>query len=554
MKNRFLSVILGLTLCLGASVLPANAQTVRSESAAAVNVQAYQADRIEPFSGIALSAAGTQNTFTGANLQIYNLLKEEAAKVANGTRDSSIIEINTAGMGISYINGTLHGVDTSAIMRALSADCPYELYWFDKTAGSSSSGHADGRDGSVSSITFQFAVSQDYAVTNAAGNAYYLYQPDPAKTRAAAAVIQNAQALVERSRGLSDYEKLTAYRDYICNQVTYNDAVANSINYPYGGPWQLIYVFDDDPGTNVVCEGYAKAFKYLCDLTDFTNSVDCYIVSGRTTGDHMWNIVRINGRSYLADVTNSDVDGAGEYGGLFLVGAPNATANGCTINIPRHNLGGGRYIPAQSMNYIYGTETKAAYDSSILTLAASDYVASDTPPADDPQPAAPAFTDVPAGQWYANAVNWAVGHEITNGTGNGEFSPAQDCTQEQILTFLYRAARGGSTAASAADMAAAIGWAREKGMIDGSFNGKTPCTRATAVSYIWQALDMPSTGGGSFSDVAAGAPYAAAVAWAVETGVTDGTGSGQFSPDKVCDRGTIVTFLHRAYVPGARLK
>lgn len=557
MKNRFLPVVLALTLCLGSFVLPAKAQAAQSEPAAAANVQIYTADSVEPFHGVTLSSAGAQNVLTGANLQIYNYLKEEIAKVANGTRDSSIIEVNTAGMGISYINGVLYGLDFSVVVRALSVNCPYELYWFDKAKGFASSYHGHHRNGAITSITCQFTVSQDYAVTDAAENIYYPYQPDTAKTRAASAVIQNAQAVVENSRNLSDFDKLTAYRDYICDQVSYNYAVAGSSGYPYGNPWQLIYVFDNNPDTNVVCEGYAKAFKYLCDQTDFSNNVECYIVSGHIPESHMWNLVRINGRSYLVDVTNSDTSSVGQYGGLFLAGAPDATGDGYTVNLPRVDLDGGRYIPARSLRYTYDGDTKALYDSSVLTLAASDYDAADMLPADDPQPAAPAFTDVPAGQWYADAVSWAVENEITNGTGNGQFSPAQDCTQEQILTFLYRAARGAggmAVPASAEDMAAAINWAREKGMIDAPFNGKALCTRSTAVGYIWQALDMPFAWGSAFTDVPANASYAKAVDWAVEIGVTEGTGGGQFSPDKVCDRGTIVTFLHRAYVPSARLE
>ena len=525
-----------LALCLGAVVLPA------------------KADSLEPVSSAALAAAGAQNALTGANLLVYNHLKEELTKVANGTRDSSIIEINTAGMGIFYINGAMRGIDISVIVRALSADCPYELYWFDKVEGVTSSYRGGSRDNAVTSITFQFSVSQDYAVTNAAGTIYYPYQPDPAKARAASAVIQNARAVVEQNRGLSDFDKLAAYRDYICDQVSYNYAAAGSGKYSYGNPWQLIYVFDNNPDTNVVCEGYAKAFKYLCDQTDFSNRVECYIVSGRTPESHMWNLVRINGLSYLVDVTNSDTGNVGQYGGLFLAGAPNATGDGYIVNLPRVDLGDGRYIPADSLRYTYDGDTKALYDSSILTLAASDYEAADTPPADVPQPPAPSFTDVDAGQWYTDAVSWATESEITNGTGDGQFSPGQDCTQEQILTFLYRAARGGG-AASAADMAAAIDWAREKGMIDSSFNGKTPCTRATAVSYIWQALGGETAGAASFTDVPAGAAYAKAVDWAVANGITNGDGSETvFSPDKVCSRGHIVTFLHRAYVPSARLK
>ena len=160
---------------------------------------------------------------------------------------------------------------------------------------------------------------------------------------------------------------------------------------------------------------------------------------------------------------------------------------------------------------------------------------------------APTFTDVPAGEWYADPVAWAVEKNITNGTEPTKFSPGQDCTQAQILTFLYRAARG-EGAATAEDMDKAISWARDKGMIDNSFNGSTPCTRSTAVSYIWQAFNKPNAKASSFTDVDANAAYAKAVNWAVEKGITKGDGSeSTFAPDKVCTRGHIVTFLYRAY-------
>lgn len=160
---------------------------------------------------------------------------------------------------------------------------------------------------------------------------------------------------------------------------------------------------------------------------------------------------------------------------------------------------------------------------------------------------APAFTDVPAGEWYADPVAWAVDGGITNGTSATTFSPAKDCTQAEILTFLYRAARGEGKAA-AGDMDKAVTWAREKGMIDDDFNGSTPCTRSTAVSYIWQAFDKPTAKASSFTDVDADAAYAKAVDWAVEKGITKGDGSEDtFAPDKVCTRGHIVTFLYRAY-------
>ena len=165
------------------------------------------------------------------------------------------------------------------------------------------------------------------------------------------------------------------------------------------------------------------------------------------------------------------------------------------------------------------------------------------------------FTDVPAGVWYTDAVEWAVSKKITNGTGATKFSPDDNCTHDQILTFLYRADRGQGKA-DPADMDKAVAWAREKGMIDGGFNGGKECTRADAVSYIWQALGKEDAPASSFIDVPANASYARAVDWAVANGVTNGTNDAktQFSPTEVCTRGQIVTFLHRAFVPEARQK
>ena len=171
----------------------------------------------------------------------------------------------------------------------------------------------------------------------------------------------------------------------------------------------------------------------------------------------------------------------------------------------------------------------------------------------------PAFTDVPANEWYAGAVDWAVSKDITNGTNAAktEFSPGRNCTHIQILTFLSRAA--GITSTSIPwdkEQMQVQNWAREKGMIDDSFNGSKECTRAEAVNYIWQTLDKEDAPASSFTDVDPNAGYAKAVDWAVANGVTNGDNAAQteFSPNKVCTRGHIVTFLHRAYVPEARLK
>ena len=155
------------------------------------------------------------------------------------------------------------------------------------------------------------------------------------------------------------------------------------------------------------------------------------------------------------------------------------------------------------------------------------------------------FTDVDTGKWVSDPVAWALMSDITNGTAEDKFSPEQNCTQVQILTFLYRAAREEQVESSSEDMELAVQWAREKGMIDDNFDGSTPCTRATAVSYIWQAFDKPNAQASSFTDVPTDASYGYAVDWAVEKGVTNGTSDTAFSPDKVCNRGEIVTFLYQ---------
>ena len=166
------------------------------------------------------------------------------------------------------------------------------------------------------------------------------------------------------------------------------------------------------------------------------------------------------------------------------------------------------------------------------------------------------FTDVAVDDYFADPVLWAVNKKITAGTSDTTFSPNQNCTVAQILTFLWRAYdsttyRGKnpfSDVKTSDYYYNAARWAYDKGMVtDSAFGGDKPCTRAMAVTYMWKAAGSPAASyDGKFDDVPATADYAQAVAWAVENGVTSGTSATTFSPDSVCTRGQIVTFLHRA--------
>lgn len=167
------------------------------------------------------------------------------------------------------------------------------------------------------------------------------------------------------------------------------------------------------------------------------------------------------------------------------------------------------------------------------------------------------FSDVTQNDYFAEAVLWAVQKQITVGTSGTTFSPARTCNRAQILTFLWRASGEPASAIESpfTDIkesdyfySAAI-WGAENGMVtDSTFAPDTPCTRASTVEYMWKAAGSPQADyDGRFTDVPADAAYAEAVAWALENGVTTGTGDTTFSPANTCTRGQIATFLYRAF-------
>ena len=169
------------------------------------------------------------------------------------------------------------------------------------------------------------------------------------------------------------------------------------------------------------------------------------------------------------------------------------------------------------------------------------------------------FVDVKASDYYYDAVLWAAQNGITSGTDAEHFSPNQPCTRAQIVTFLWRAAGSPEpkTMSSFADVsmdayyAKAVAWAVENGITtgtgDGKFSPDATCTRAQSVTFLFRAIGKLVDSKAEFSDVLTDSYYANAVAWAVENGVTNGIGNGLFGPDNSCTRAQIVTFLFRAY-------
>ena len=172
------------------------------------------------------------------------------------------------------------------------------------------------------------------------------------------------------------------------------------------------------------------------------------------------------------------------------------------------------------------------------------------------QPPAAVFIDVAPDSYCFDAVSWAVDRKITNGTDKNIFSPNQTCSTAQVITFLWRAAGSPGPVdynpfpdiQPGSYFYYAALWAYQAGLLSDHeyFHADAPCTRAAAVEYLWKLAGSPVTGTKSFfQDVST--EILSAVDWAVDRKITNGTSETQFSPDQICTRGQIVTFLYRNF-------
>ena len=321
---------------------------------------------------------------------IYDALKTLVREVAAGKRDSTTFTLSDLSWtktkddwgitGDVFSGGALTEPASTAIKATLNIDAllqrmlsemPFEMYWFDKTKGIQMGYSVStlGNNVTVSNLTIFMHVSQAYAKINESEGTYNPLLADTKKTSAAKTTAESARTIVTDNSSLTDYNKLVAYRNTICELVSYNNE-ATAPGYPYGDPWQLIYVFDNNPSTNVVCEGYSKAFKYLCDLSAFTDDITCSLVTGTMAGgtgegNHMWNVVAIGGSNYLVDVTNCDEGTIGSPNQLFLCGVTEIEA----AKKYSANVGSG-------VTYEYDNETISNFYPAELTLSSAPYTPS----------------------------------------------------------------------------------------------------------------------------------------------------------------------------------
>lgn len=275
-------------------------------------------------------------------------------------------------------------INVTKIYSCLMIKYPYEMFWFDKMAeGYGSIGFSISTSGNTTTIlntTFYMPVYGDYQDKDSSKPANTLSSSAASKAAQAAAY---AQEIVDANAGKSDMEKLQAYKEAICGLASYDLEGVEIVGNPdhplfdtfYGDPFQITSVFDRDPSTESMAEGYAKAFKYLCDLSDF-DSTACYYVMGEMTEtgtggfipgdvqywiDYSWNVVKTEGKSYLVDVTNCDTGTFGEPDYVFMK------------EPARGNMNDGYWFNGakdSEINYIYSSvfTTDGLYDATILDL------------------------------------------------------------------------------------------------------------------------------------------------------------------------------------------
>lgn len=296
------------------------------------------------------------------------------------------------------------------------------------------------------------------------------------------------------------------------------------------------------------------AFRYWTDGTNTYNAGDAYTVTGNATLTAVW---RYTGSSSSGTTSSYPVSVPRFDNGSVSV-TPGSASKGTTVTltvkpdegyaldkITVTDKDGNRLSLSDKGDGKYTFTmpgSKVSVDASFSKIAASV-----------------SFRDVNQSDYYYDAVQWAVEKGITEGTSATTFSPGASCTRAQMVTFLYRAAGSPapkSTVNPFTDVSAndyyynAVLWAVENGITTGvsadRFAPGATVSRAQTVTFLYRANGSPAANGASFSDVAADEYYANAVAWAVRSGITTGTGNGKFSPNADCTRGQIVTLLYRA--------
>ena len=339
---------------------------------------------------------------SGFSETVYNALAEMVLEVVSGERSSAVCDIpftieslgvttttfTAEALGVSsllqdgsitneaysaYCNAVFSkaGMNLSQVILRLKSTLPYDMFWYGNMYSYSLPFYLNNDDSAFQlpedgTLTIALYVSANYSVTRAEYSTDYDTSFSTRIRNAAAA----ANSIVSACAGQPAYDRLVYYRNAICNAVSYNYDALNA-GTPYGDPWQAVNVFDGDPDTNVVCEGYSKAFKYLCDLSHFSGVTVSLVTGdmdgGTGAGPHMWNLVSVSGKNYLVDVTNCDEGTIGAPDKLFMAGYTDHYSEGSRWGyIYEGNYG-------SQISYLYDSEMSDLYSLEELTVEDHNY-------------------------------------------------------------------------------------------------------------------------------------------------------------------------------------
>ena len=284
---------------------------------------------------------------TDSELEIYEKLKAEIQKITLGEITNTEIEFE---ISTPIEDGQEMGNTIINAAEYLMYDYPEYLYW---CAGYGYSYY------SATKVEVWFYVETEYSSGD--------FEVNTEKLELSNQSLKNAVEIAQKYTDKSDYDKIMGYAGEITKLNTYNWDAANigSENSENQDPWDLIYIFDNDPDTNSVCAGYARAFEYLCHL----GGIECYRVTGSMGGPHAWNVVVLDGVSYHADVTMADDDGSdsfNEYHQFVLTPAISSSKEKCEFDFKYGNHG-------FAGTYAYSEKTQGMYPEELLAVSTQPY-------------------------------------------------------------------------------------------------------------------------------------------------------------------------------------
>ena len=171
------------------------------------------------------------------------------------------------------------------------------------------------------------------------------------------------------------------------------------------------------------------------------------------------------------------------------------------------------------------------------------------------------FTDVPANEYYFDAVLWAVENGVTNGMNDGTFGSNLSCTRAQFVTFLWRAAGCPEASADSCDFKdcgkdqyyyPAVIWAVENGVTDGTsattFSPDKTVNRAEVITFLWKYAGKPAVSDTEpFTDVTDDDWFSTAVRWGYANGLAKGVSDNLYGSMQNCTRAQTATFLYRNF-------